>query len=36
MKDELDRAARAGVTPDLSALMSGESSLEIVRVPHIV
>ncbi len=36
MKDELDGSARVGVARDLSALVSGEPSFEIVGVTHIV
>jgi len=36
MKDELDRATIAGMAADAPALMSGKSSLEIIRVTHIV
>jgi hypothetical protein len=36
MKGELDGPARVGVAGDFPALVSGEPSLEIVRVTHII
>jgi hypothetical protein len=35
-EDEPDGSAIAGVAPNLAALVTGESSFEIVRVAYIV